>query len=326
MVDATQSKTGVLLVNLGTPDAPTPKAVRRYLSEFLSDPRVVEIPAIFWKIVLQGVILNIRPRKSAHAYKQVWMEGGSPLAVYTQAQAEALAVRLPQVDLAYAMRYGKPAIAATIHQLMERGCDRILIAPLYPQYCGATTATVVDAVNKALGKMRAQPSLRFLPPYATSPSYIHALKASIEAHLAALDYTPERLLLSFHGMPIRTRRKGDPYYAQCMATSTALAAAMPEQQFLTCFQSRFGPETWLGPATSDTLEELPKQGVRKIAVLSPGFSADCLETLEEIGLRGKEEFMEAGGEAFSLIPCLNASPPGLDMLEALLRNELQGWV
>ncbi|MDD3800244.1 MAG: ferrochelatase [Novosphingobium sp.] len=320
---------GVLLVNLGTPDAPTPGAVRRYLKEFLSDPRVVEIPPLVWQPILRGVILNVRPKKSAHAYAQVWTEKGAPLAAITAAQAEALQARLgdaARVD--WAMRYGNPSIASRIAALKEAGCDRILLAPLYPQYSAATTATAVDAAADALRAMRWQPALRTLPPYHDDPAYIAALADDIGAQLDALDFVPQVLLLSFHGMPERTLHLGDPYHCQCRKTARLLAEALgrPDLRVETTFQSRFGRAKWLEPYTDAVLAQEARTGTRRLVVAAPGFSADCLETLEELAIRGREQFIEAGGEHYAALACLNAGEPGLAMLETLVRRELAGWL
>ena len=320
---------GVLLVNLGTPDAPTPAAVRRYLAEFLSDPRVVEIPRLIWWPILHGIILNIRPRKSAHAYRQVWTEQGSPLAAITAAQTKALQHRLGDgVRVDWAMRYGSPSIASRVVAMKSAGCERIVLAPLYPQYCGATTATVVDAAGAALQAMRWQPALRTMPAYHDDPAYIAALAQDIGAQLDHLDFLPEVLLLSFHGMPERTRVLGDPYFDQCHRTAHLLktALARPDLRIETTFQSRFGRARWLEPATDAVLIAEARQGTRRIAVAAPGFAADCLETLEELAIRGREQFSEAGGERFAALTCLNAGDAGMAMLEMLVRRELAGWV
>ena len=320
---------GVLLVNLGTPDAPSPEAVKIYLAEFLSDPRVVEIPPLVWQPILRGIILNSRPKKSAHAYAQVWTERGSPLAVITQDQASALQQRLgASVQVAYAMRYGNPSIASRLAELMQAGCERILLCPLYPQYSGATTATVVDKAGDALKAMRWQPSLRILPPYHDDPLYIDALAWDLSAQLDALDFTPELLLLSFHGMPERTLILGDPYHCQCRKTARLLEDALdrPGLRLGTSFQSRFGRAKWLEPATDAVLAEEARAGTRRLAIAAPGFAADCLETLEELAIRGREQFVEAGGEHFAALSCLNAGEPGMAMLEALARRELAGWI
>jgi protoporphyrin/coproporphyrin ferrochelatase len=320
------SRLGVLLINLGTPDAPEAAAVRRYLAEFLSDPRVIEIPRIAWLPILHGIILRTRPKKSAHAYKQAWTEEGSPLAVITRRQAEALQERLGDGAIVdFAMRYGNPGIGKSIANLIALGCDRILAAPLYPQYCAATTASAVDAVFGALAAMRRQPALRTLPPYYDDPLHIDALKRGLERELAALDFEPQRLLLSFHGMPERTRQLGDPYHDQCQQTARLLSERLSVPTDI-AFQSRFGRAKWLGPATEKVLAAYPKQGVTKIAIAAPGFSADCVETVEELGIRGRETFLSAGGERFARLSCLNDSPEGMTMLEALVRRELAGWL
>ena len=319
-------KIGVLIVNLGSPAAPTTSAVRTYLSQFLSDRRVVEIPQIIWQPILQGIILNTRPRKSAEAYSQVWTDEGAPLVAITKRQAKALQTAFgPEVSVDWAMRYGKPSIEERIAAMKESGCDRILIAPLYPQYSGATTATVNDAVFASLGKMRWQPALRTMPPYHDDPHYIAALKASVESGIAALDFVPDALLASFHSMPLRTLQKGDPYHCHCRKTARLLSEALG-RPLTVSFQSRLGRAKWLEPATDKTLEAMGAQGLKKIAVIAPGFSADNLETLEEIAIRGKESFIEGGGTHFAYLPCLNDSDSGTAMLHALLSRELAGWI
>lgn len=319
-------KIGVLIVNLGTPDAPTPGAVKRYLAEFLSDRRVVEIPPIAWQPILRGIILNVRPRKSAHAYQQVWTEEGSPLAAITARQAAALKGRFGErVIVDHAMRYGKPAIADRIATLKAAGCDRILIAPLYPQYCAATTATANDAACAALAKMRWQPAIRTLPPYHDDPAYIDALAASVREGLASLHGEPDAILASFHGMPARTLDLGDPYHCHCRKTARLLSEALGRDLHVS-FQSRFGRARWLEPSTEAMLEKLARDGVRRLAVIAPGFSADCLETLEELAIRGRDQFLAAGGESFAYLPCLNDSDPGIAMLERLIGTELRGWI
>jgi len=317
------------LVNLGTPSAPTPRAVRRYLAEFLSDPRVIEIPALFWQPILRGVILNTRPRKSAHAYAQVWTEAGSPLAAITAAQAKALQDRLGNAALVrWAMRYGEPAIGPQLAEMLAKGCDSILIAPLYPQYSGATTASAMDAVGTALAGLRTQPAIRTLPPYYADPLYIAALKADILRQLAMLSFAPEVLLLSFHGMPERTHRLGDPYYRHCLETARLLGEALAGGAFRveTSFQSRFGRAKWLEPATDRILAAEARQGTRRLAIVAPGFSADCLETREELAIRGCAQFLAAGGSDFAALDCLNDGEAGMAMLEALARRELAGWI
>ena len=317
---------GVLLVNLGTPEAAEPKAVKRYLGEFLSDRRVVEIPPLLWQPILRGIILQTRPKKSSEAYEQVWMEEGSPLAHYTMRQAEELAARFgADVDVRWAMRYGEPAVGEVLTQMKADGCERILVAPLYPQYCAATTATVMDECYRALAAMRWQPALRSLPPYHDDPAYIDALKTSIGGALEALDFSPDALLLSFHGMPQRTLELGDPYHCHCRKTARLLGEAMG-RDVRVAFQSRFGRAKWLEPATDAVLEAMPGEGIKRVAIAAPGFASDCLETLEELAIRGQEQFVEAGGERFAYLPCLNDGAPGIAMLETLLRRELMGWM
>jgi ferrochelatase len=317
-------KVGVLLINLGTPDAPEVRAVRRYLAEFLSDPRVIEIPMFAWKPILYGVVLRTRPRRSAEAYNQIWTNEGSPLRAIAHRQAEALRKQLPDVSVHYAMRYGHPGIAAALDAMVGEGCRRILAAPLYPQYCAATTATANDAVFGTLARMRWQPALRTLPPYYDDPLYIGALATSLRRQLSGLDFEPERLLLSFHGMPVRTLDAGDPYHCHCQKTARLLSEALGREVDV-AFQSRFGRAKWLEPATDATLAAYPTQGVKSVAVAAPGFSADCIETLEELGIRGRRTFLGAGGEQFALLDCLNDSEESIAMLERLITRELAGW-
>jgi len=316
---------GILLINLGTPDAPEARAVRRYLAEFLSDRRVVEIPRIAWNPILYGIILRTRPKKSAEAYNQIWTNEGSPLRAIAHRQAEALRKRMPDVSIHYAMRYGHPGIAAAVERMVVEGCTRILAAPLYPQYSAATTATANDALFGVLARMRAQPAIRTLPPYFDDPLYIEALRTSISRQIEALDFEPERLLLSFHGMPQRTVDLGDPYYKHCLETARLVSEALGRKVDVT-FQSRFGRAKWLEPATDVTLAQYPKRGVKRIAVATPGFSVDCLETLEELGIRGRQTFLHSGGEQFALLDCLNDSPESIAMLERLIQRELAGWL
>ena len=319
-------KIAVVIVNLGTPDEANPRAVKRYLGQFLSDRRVVEIPAIVWQPILRGIILNTRPKKSARAYAEVWTEGGSPLAAITRATSAALAGKFgPDVRVDWAMRYGNPSVESRIAAAISAGCDRILFAPLYPQYCAATTASAHDALFSAVGAMRAQPALRTLPAYHDDPLYIGALKASVERQVAALPFAPDLLLASFHGMPVRTVALGDPYQGQCLETARLLEAALGREVRVT-FQSRFGPAKWLEPATDTVLKALPGEGVKRIAVVTPGFSADCLETLEEIAMRGRDDFLEAGGTHFACLESLNASEEALGLLVPLLSRELGGWL
>jgi ferrochelatase len=319
-------KVGVLLINLGTPNAPEPGSVRLYLKEFLSDPRVVEIPQLVWQPILRGLVLTTRPRKSAHAYKQVWTDEGSPLAAITARQAKALAGAWGEgVIVDHAMRYGRPAIAGRIDALKAQGCERILIAPLYPQYCAATTATANDEAFRHLRHLRWQPAVRTLPPYHDDPAYIAALAARLETGLAGLDFEPQAILASFHGMPERTLELGDPYHCHCQKTARLLAEATGRPLRI-AFQSRFGRAKWLSPATDAALAALPAEGVTRVALVAPGFSADCLETLEELAIRGRDSFLAAGGTHFAYLPCLNDSAEGMAMLRSIVGRELEGWV
>ncbi|HTB03641.1 MAG TPA: ferrochelatase [Bradyrhizobium sp.] len=326
-------RVGVLLVNLGTPDTADTRGVRVYLREFLSDPRVIENQGLFWKLALNGVILRVRPPRKARDYRKIWNteKNESPLKTITRAQSEKLASAISDYDhvvVDWAMRYGNPSISSRIAALTAHDCDRLLVVPLYPQYSAATSATVCDEVFRVLGSMRAQPTLRVTPPYYDDPDYIEALAVSIHAHLASLPFVPERIVASFHGMPQAYVDKGDPYFAQCTATTEALRKRMgldPSKLLLT-FQSRFGFDEWLKPYTDKTIEQLAKDGVRGIAVVTPGFSADCLETLEEIAQENAEIFRHHGGEQFSFIPCLNDSDPGMDVIRQLVLRELQGWI
>ena len=318
-------RVGVLLINLGTPDAPEPGAVRRYLAEFLTDPRVIEIPPWLWRPILHGAVLRLRPKKSAHAYKQVWSEEGSPLAVITRRQAEALQEKLGDAAIVdWAMRYGNPGVAGAVEKMVKAGCERILAAPLYPQYCAATTASAQDALFAALAELRWQPALRTLPPYYDDAAYIGALKESLERQLSKLSFAPQRLLLSFHGMPQRTLELGDPYHCHCQKTARLLGEKLSIPTDI-AFQSRFGRAKWLEPSTESVLSSYPANGLTRVAIAAPGFSADCVETLEELGIRGRETFLSAGGEELARLDCLNDSPEGIVMLERLVRRELAGW-
>ncbi|MVZ96237.1 ferrochelatase [Sphingorhabdus sp. IMCC26285] len=324
--DIPQPKVGILVVNLGTPDAPTTQAVKRYLKQFLSDRRVVEIPPLIWQPILRGIILNTRPQKSAKAYAKVWTGDGSPLASFTIAQSKSLGRRMQAVaDVRHAMRYGNPSVPDQLAAMKAAGCNKILIAPLYPQYSGATTGTVLDEAYAALTRMRWHPAIRTLPPYHDDPAYITALKMSVEASLAQLDFTPDALVISFHGMPERTLHLGDPYHCHCQKTARLLSEAMG-RELVVSFQSRFGRAKWLEPATDATLMQLARDGRKKVAIFAPGFSVDCLETLEELAIQGHEQFEEAGGTHFAYLPCLNDSDIGMDMLETLIRREVSGWV
>ena len=331
MVPGVTPKVGVLLVNLGTPDAPTPAAVKRYLGEFLSDRRVVELPPVLWQPILRGVILTTRPKKSARAYAQVWTPDGSPLAVVTAAQARALQVRLGEdIRVGWAMRYGNPAIRDELVRMHAEGCERILFAPLYPQYCGATTGSAFDALADVLRGLRRQPAIRTLPAYFDAPVHIDALKADLSRQLAGLPFSPEVLVLSFHGMPERTRVLGDPYYDQCRETARLLTQALANDwsglRVEVSFQSRFGKAKWLEPSTETILAEEATRGTRRLAIAAPGFSADCVETREELAIRGREVFQQAQGQDYAVLDCLNDSAIGMDMLETLIRRELAGWI
>jgi ferrochelatase len=327
------SRIGVLLVNLGTPDTADAKGVRVYLKEFLSDPRVIENQGIVWKLVLNGIILRTRPSRKAKDYVKIWntAQNESPLKTISRSQSDKLAAALDNSDrvaIDWAMRYGNPSMQSRIEALIAQGCDRILVVPLYPQYSAATSATVCDEAFRVLRALRAQPTLRVSPPYYDDPVYIDALAASIRAHLATLSFEPEMILASFHGMPQKYIDKGDPYYDQCVATTEALRARLgPDAgKLMLTFQSRFGFDPWLQPYTDKTVEKLAKDGVRRLAVITPGFSADCLETLEEIAQENAEIFRHNGGEQFSYIPCLNDSEGGMDVIRQLVLRELQGWI
>ena len=326
-------KVGVLLVNLGTPDGTDYASMRRYLKEFLTDRRVIEWPRIAWYPILFGIVLNTRPGKVGKAYEQIWNKdkNESYLRTYTRNQAELMArsfAEHPQVVVDWAMRYGQPSIASRMEHLQKEGCERILVFPLYPQYAAATTATVNDKVFEALLKMRWQPAVRIVPPYHDDPAYIEALASSITTHLAGLDWAPNVVLASFHGIPKAYFEKGDPYYCQCQKTARLLRDRLgwSDEKLQVTFQSRFGPEEWLQPYTDKTVERLAQEGVKRIAVINPGFVSDCLETLEEIAGEAAESFHHNGGEKFTHIPCLNDSPEGMAVLETVVRRELAGWI
>jgi ferrochelatase len=325
-------RVGVLLVNLGSPSGADPGSVRRYLREFLSDPRVIEIPRPLWWVILNLFVLTTRPRKSAHAYGQVWNRerNEAPLVTITRAQAEKLAAMLSgdRIIVDWAMRYGQPSIRDRLQTLKDAGCDRILVAPLYPQYAAATTATANDAAFAALRHMRWQPAVRTLPSYHDDPGYIDALAERMTTDLAALDFKPERVIASFHGLPRDTLDKGDPYHCHCQKTVRLLRERLgySAERLMLTFQSRFGRAEWLQPYTDVTLAEIARKGVKRVAVVTPGFAADCLETLEEIAIRGAETFREHGGERFAALPCLNDRPAGMRVIEKLVRNELKGWL
>jgi len=320
---------GVLLVNLGTPDATDYWSVRRYLKEFLSDRRVIELHPLLWWPILNGPILTFRPRKSGEAYRKIWREESneSPLRYYTRSQAERLQQRFDDVVIDWAMRYGNPSIPDRLDALTEAGCDRILVVPLYPQYSATTTASVTDAVFDALKAKRWQPTLRVAHPWHDHPAHVQALTQRIRNELAQLEQEPELLLFSFHGLPQKYFDLGDPYYCHCQKTARLVREALgwPEDRVRVTFQSRLGPTQWLKPYTAEVLEQLPAEGVKRIAVVMPAFISDCIETLEEIGIEGRKSFLEAGGEACDALPCLNDSDESIEMLEAIVTQELSGW-
>ena len=325
---------GVLLVNLGTPDAAEPKAVRRYLQEFLTDRRVIEKDTFAWKLVLNCIILPLRSRRRARDYQKIWNreKNESPLKTFTRSQAEKLASILEplgkHVMIDWAMRYGNPSIKSRLEALVARGCDRILVMPLYPQYAAATTATVCDEVFRFLLRQRRQPAVRIMPAYYDDPYYIEVLSSSLKAELKALPFTPDAIIASYHGMPQDYVRKGDPYEAQCARTTELLRAQLKldDSKLILTYQSRFGRARWLKPYTIDTVKALAKKGVKNLVVITPGFAADCLETLEEIAVENAHVFKRYGGQNFVAIPCLNDSEAGMLMIWQLAMRELKGWV
>lgn len=324
-------KLGVLITNLGTPDSPTASALRPYLKQFLSDPRVVEVPRFIWWFILNGIILNIRPRRSAKAYATVWTDEGSPLLAITRQQHAALKARCQQqygddVEVAFAMRYGNPSISSALDELISNGVRKLVVLPLYPQYCASTTASTFDAVAADFTQRRWMPELRFVTQYHDNPAYIQALADKIQAHWDAHGRA-DKLLMSYHGIPKRYLLNGDPYHCQCYKTSRLLAETLglKENEYMTCFQSRFGREEWLQPYTDETMKALPGQGVKSVQVVCPGFSADCLETIEEIAEENKEYFLHAGGKRYEYIDALNADDQHMDMLFDLVQDNLIGW-
>ncbi len=317
-------KTGVLLINLGTPDSTNWLDIRKYLKEFLSDRRVIEVNPIIWKVILHLFILNFRPSKTAKAYKEIWMkdENMSPLRYYTIMQTKKLLDRISSKNLIvdYAMRYGNPSIKSKIFKLQAAGCERLIILPLYPQYAAATTATVCDEVYRVLMEMRWQPSLQIIPHYESEPLYINALVNSIKLKLSEISWKPDLILASYHGIPQKYFDKGDPYHCYCHKTSRLITEELKNIEIKTTFQSRFGPEKWLQPYTDKTLESLPKEGKKNIVVICPGFSSDCVETLEEINIQGKESFLNSGGKNFDMVPCLNDNDDHINLLEKLTKK------
>lgn len=329
----TFGKVGVLLVNLGTPEATSYWPMRRYLKEFLSDRRVIEVNPFVWWPILNLIILSKRPQASGKAYDEVWNRelDESPLKTVTRSQAEKLSAALaadPRIEVEWAMRYGLPPIKDKLEALAAKGCERILLFPLYPQYAAATTATVNDKAFDALKTMRWQPAIRTVPQYCDDPAYIDALARSLEAHLASLHFEPDLVLTSYHGVPQEYLDKGDPYHCHCHKTTRLLQERLgwPDGRLMVTFQSRFGKAEWIKPYTDETVKGLPAKGVKRLVVMTPGFVTDCLETLEEIGGENAEYFHEAGGEHFSAVPCLNDSALGMAVIESVVRRELMGWV
>ena len=324
--DVKFGKTGVLLINLGTPDSTSWWDIRRYLKEFLSDRRVIEVNPIIWQIILNLFILTFRPAKTAKAYKKIWRKENneSPLLFFTREQAKKLNDRIKNEKLTvdFAMRYGNPSIRSRLIKLKDDGCEHIIILPLYPQYAAATTATVCDEVYRSLMNMRWQPSLQILPHYESEPKYIDALVSSIEKKVKEINWKPDLIISSYHGIPKSYFDKGDPYQCYCQKTTRLMNEKFKKIEIKTTFQSRFGPQEWLKPYTDKTLEELPKEGVKNLLIICPGFASDCVETLEEINIAGRESFIKSGGENFDLIPCLNDSPQHIDLLHHLLKKNI----
>jgi ferrochelatase len=328
---AQQPKIGVLITNLGTPDAPETKALRKYLAEFLSDPRVVEFPRFLWKIILHGIILRIRPRRSAAAYREVWQDDGSPLMIHTKNQCTALRESLRKafdsdIEVEFAMRYGSPSITDTIGAMQKQGVRQLLVLPLYPQYSGATTASTFDAIAHDFTKRRWLPDLRFISHYHDNVDYIDAVANSIQ-QFRQEHGSAEKLVFSYHGVPLRYLKNGDPYHCECYKTTRLIAEKLNlnKDDYLTTFQSRFGREEWLKPYTDETLKSLAAEGVKSVQVICPGFSADCLETIEEIGMENRDYFLEGGGEKYQYIPALNDSPEHIEALTKLVIENLSGW-
>lgn len=324
-------RTGVLIVNLGTPESPTAAGLRPYLKQFLSDKRVIETPALIWQPILRGIILNTRPRKSAKAYQKIWHQetNESPLRFFTRRQAEELAPRLSEkIGVYWAMRYGEPSIASQLGAMRDAGFDRISVIALYPQYSATTSASVYDEVFNVLMKMRWQPAIRTAAPWHDHPTYIDALATSLMARLQSLDWVPDKIIASYHGLPQTYFERGDPYHCQCLKTTRLLReqTKLGEDSLITTFQSRFGPTKWLEPYTDKTVEKLAHDGFKNLLILTPGFVSDCVETLEEIAIELRKTFIENGGENFATLPCLNAEKAGIDVLHAICQRELAGWV
>jgi ferrochelatase len=319
-------KTGVLIINLGTPDSTDWWSIRKYLKEFLSDRRVIEVNPIIWKIILNLFILTFRPSKTSHAYKKIWRKetNESPLLYYTKKQTLKLREKIGKENVLvnFAMRYGNPSIKSKLKELQEEGCENIIILPLYPQYAAATTATVCDEVYRSLMKMRWQPSLQIIPHYESEPLYIEALVKSIKKKIKEINWKPDLIVSSYHGIPKTYFEKGDPYHCYCQKTTRLIREKFNEVEIQTSFQSRFGPQEWLTPYTDKTLEELPSKGVKNLLVICPGFASDCVETLEEISIQGRESFLEKGGKNFDLVPCLNDNPDHINLFEKLINKYL----
>ena len=324
--DVKFGKTGVLLINLGTPDSTSWWDIRKYLKEFLSDRRVIEVNPVIWQIILNLFILTFRPSKTAHAYKQIWRKESneSPLLYFTRSQSSELnnIIGNERIIVDFAMRYGNPSIKSKLHDLKDKGCENIIVLPLYPQYAAATTATVCDEVYKSLMKMRWQPSLQIIPHYESDPMYISALTNSIKKKLTEINWKPDLIISSYHGIPKSYFNKGDPYHCYCQKTTRLMKEQFDEIEIQTTFQSRFGPQEWLTPYTDKTIEDLPSKGIKNLLVICPGFASDCVETLEEINIQGKEAFIEKGGENFDLIPCLNESTDHINLFEKLVKKYL----
>ena len=319
-------KKGVLLINLGTPDSTGWWDIRKYLKEFLSDRRVIEVNPIIWQIILNLFILTFRPSKTAHAYKKIWRKdtNESPLLYFTKKQSNGLNMKIGSKNIVvdFAMRYGNPSIKSKLYQLKDKGCENIIILPLYPQYAAATTATVCDEVYRSLMEMRWQPSLQIIPHYESEPLYIDALVGSIERKIKTLKWTPDLIISSYHGIPKTYFDKGDPYHCYCHKTTRLIKEKFKKVEIKTTFQSRFGPQEWLTPYTDKTLENLPKEDIKNLLVICPGFASDCVETLEEINIQGRESFIENGGKNFDLIPCLNDNLDHINLFEKLVKKYL----
>ena len=319
-------KTGILIVNLGTPDSTSWLDIRKYLKEFLSDKRVIEVNPLIWQVILNLFILTFRPSKTAKAYKEIWMndKNMSPLRYYTESQAKKLSEKIgnEEIIIDFAMRYGNPSINSKIHQLQKQGCEKLIILPLYPQYAAATTATVCVEVYRTLMKLRWQPSLKIIPHYESEPLYIEAIKNSIEKKINEISWKPDLIVASYHGIPKKYFEKGDPYHCYCHKTTRLISEKYSDIKIITTFQSRFGPQEWLQPYTDKTFENLPKEGKKNILVICPGFSSDCVETLEEISIQGKESFIKSGGENFEMVPCLNDSDDHIMLFKHLVMKNI----